>query len=311
MSETIAGNLGTVEMFCAAARAGGFTTAASALGTTPSAISKAVRRLEDRLGVKLFERTTRSVRLTDEGRAYYRTCSLALESIQEMERSLSEHQLPRGELKISAPQSYGIKHLIPLIPQYVERYQGQVKVAVSLSNSLADFVLDDFDMAIRLGQVTDSRLVSRPLHDACLRVVASPAYLRRRGVPDNPDELEQHECLGLVLPDSGRVMPWSFAGFPGASDKQFRIEPCMKLDHPIGALVAALNGGGLAQLLDFTVEDDLRSGRLVEVLADFRPAPQLVSAVWPSSRHLSAKVRTFIDFLLEAPLRRAMGKFDT
>ncbi|RDK11304.1 LysR family transcriptional regulator [Cupriavidus lacunae] len=296
MSEPIAGNLSTVEMFCAAARANGFTAAATALGTTPSAISKAVRRLEDRLGVKLFERTTRAIRLTDDGLAYYRTCSLALESIQEIERSLTGHKLPRGELRVSVPHSYGIKRLIPLIPRYVERYHGQVRVAVSLSNSLADFVAEDFDMAIRIGEVTDSRLVCRPLHEAGLRVVASPAYLRRRGIPATPEDLGGHECLGLVLPDSGRVMPWSLAATAG----ELRIRPRMRFDHPLGTLTAALSDAGLAQLLDFTVEEDLRSGRLVEVLAGFRPASQPVSAVWPGNRHLSAKVRTFLDFLIEA-----------
>lgn len=296
MSEPIAGNLSTVEMFCAAARANGFTTAATAMGTTPSAISKAVRRLEDRLGIKLFERTTRAIRLTEDGLAYFRTCSLALESIQEIERSLTGHKLPRGELRVSVPHSYGIKRLIPLIPRYVERYHGQVRVAVSLSNSLADFVTEDFDMAIRIGEVTDSRVVSRPLHEAALRVVASPTYLRRRGIPANPEDLRDHECLGLVLPDSGRVMPWSFAPEAG----EFRIRPRMRFDHPLGTLTAALSDAGLAQLLDFTVEEELRSGRLVEVLAGFRPASQPVSAVWPSNRHLSAKVRTFLDFLIEA-----------
>jgi DNA-binding transcriptional LysR family regulator len=290
--------LSTVEMFCVAAKAQSFTGAATSLGTTPSAISKAVQRLENRLGLKLFQRTTRAIRLTDDGLAYYKICHQALENIEEIEQALTSHRMPRGVLRISLPHSYGIKRVIPLIPQYVERYMGQVRVEVSLSNALADFVKQDCDMAIRLGQIADSRLVVRRLHDAQLRVIASPAYVRRHAAPRSPDDLHQHSCLGLRLPDSGRVLPWTFS-VEGKATSEVAIRPSMTFDHPLGTLAAVLSDAGIAQLLDFTVDDDLRSGRLVEVLADFRPAPQVISAVYPSNRNLSAKVRTFLDFLIE------------
>ncbi|MEK7943102.1 LysR family transcriptional regulator [Pigmentiphaga sp. YJ18] len=293
------GKLDTVEMFCAAARAGSFTAAATVLGTTPSAISKAVRRLEDRLGVKLFARTTRAIRLTDDGQAYYRTCSQALENIHDIERSLTGHRLPRGELRISAPASYGIKRLIPLVPRYVAHHHGQVKVTVSVSNAVADFVMDDVDMAIRIGEVADSRLVARPLHPASPRIVASPAYLRRHGTPATPEDMANHACLGLIMPDSGRAMPWTFAPSADGMATQVRLQPAMNFDHPLGTLAAALSDAGLAQLLDFTVEDDLRSGRLVEVLAAWRPPAQPVSVVWPGNRHVPATVRSFVDFLVD------------
>lgn len=298
--------LNTVELFCAAAKAQSFTAAAASLGTTPSAISKAVRRLENRLGLKLFQRTTRAIRLTDDGLAYYKTCHQALESIQEVEQALTCHSRPRGVLRISLPYSYGIKRVIPLIPRYVERYMGQVRIEVSLSNSLANFVKQDFDMAIRLGQIADSRLVVRRLHEAQFRVVATPAYLRQHDVPRSPDDLRQHNCLGLLMPDSGRVLPWTFSA-EGNSKSEVAIRSSMTFDHPLGTLAAVLSDAGIAQLLDFTVDDDLRSGRLVEVLADVRPPSQAVSAVYPSSRNLSAKVRTFLDFLLEAVDERNRG----
>lgn len=299
MKDSGPSRLGTVELFCVAAQAQSFTAAATSLGTTPSAISKAVQRLENRLGLKLFERTTRAIRLTDDGLAYYKVCHQALGNIQEMEEALTGHRMPRGVLRISLPYSYGIKRVIPLIPRYVERYMGHVKVEVSLSNALADFVKQDCDMAIRLGQIADSRLVVRRLHDAQLRLVASPAYLRRRAAPRSPDDLQQHGCLGLRLPDSGRILPWTFSA-EGKANSDVAIRPSMTFDHPLGTLAAALSDAGIAQLLDFTVDDDLRSGRLVEVLADFRPAPQVISAVYPGNRNLSAKVRTFLDFLIEA-----------
>ena len=200
MKDSGPSRLGTVELFCVAAKAQSFTAAATSLGTTPSAISKAVQRLENRLGLKLLERTTRAIRLTDDGLAYYKVCHQALGNIQEMEEALTGHRMPRGVLRISLPYSYGIKRVIPLIPRYVERYMGHVKVEVSLSNALADFVKQDCDMAIRLGQIADSRLVVRRLHDAQLRLVASPAYLRRRAAPAAQTICTSMAALDCVCP---------------------------------------------------------------------------------------------------------------
>jgi DNA-binding transcriptional LysR family regulator len=292
--------LNTVELFCAAAKARSFTAAATELGTTPSAISKAVQRLENRLGIKLFQRSTRAVRLTEDGQTYYASCRSAIESIQDAEKTLTRHRsMPRGVLRLSLPYSYGIKRVIPLVPRYVERYLGQVRVSVSLSNSTIDFVTQDFDMSIRLGEVSDSRLVARKLHESHFCVVASPAYLRQHGVPVRPDELRRHSCLGLLMTDSGRVMPWAFSEEDGNA-REIAIHPTMTFDHPLGVVAAALSDAGFARLLDFTIRDDLMSGRLVEVLAEFRPPSQAVSAVYPSNRHVSAKVRTFLDFLIES-----------
>jgi DNA-binding transcriptional LysR family regulator len=154
-------------------------------------------------------------------------------------------------------------------------------------------------MSIRLGEVSDSRLVARKLHESHFCVVASPAYLRQHGVPVRPDELRRHSCLGLLMTDSGRVMPWAFSEEDGNA-REIAIHPTMTFDHPLGVVAAALSDAGFARLLDFTIRDDLMSGRLVEVLAEFRPPSQAVSAVYPSNRHVSAKVRTFLDFLIES-----------
>ncbi|MEW6643456.1 MAG: LysR family transcriptional regulator [Pseudomonadota bacterium] len=292
--------LNTVELFCAAARARSFTAAATELGTTPSAISKAVQRLENRLGLKLFQRSTRAVRLTDEGQTYYATCRSALETIQDVEKTLMRHRsMPRGVLRLSLPYTYGVKRVLPLLPRYVERYLGQVKVEVSLSNAVIDFVAEEVDMSIRLGPVGGSGLVVRKLHDARACVVASPTYLRQHGIPHRPEDLRQHTCLGLRMPDTGRLMPWTFATGDGGV-RTVALQPGLTFDHPLGVLTAALNDAGFARLLDFTVHDDLISGRLVEVLTDVRPPPLPVSAVYQSNRHVPAKVRTFLDFLLEA-----------
>lgn len=299
MTVSSTNRLSTVELFCAAARARSFTAAATELGTTPSAISKAVQRLENRLGIKLFQRTTRAVRLTEEGRTYYTTCRNAIDTIHEVEKTLTRHRgMPRGILRLSLPYTYGVKRVLPLLPRYVERYLGQIRVEASLSNAVIDFVAENVDMSIRLGAVGGSGLVVRKLHDAQTCIVASPAYLRQHGTPRVPDDLRDHACLGLLMPDTGRLMPWAFSDGEGGI-RTVAVQPGMTFDHPLGVLTTALNDAGFARLLDFTVHDDLVSGRLVEVLGDFRPPPLPVSAVYQGTRHVPPKVRTFLDFLVE------------
>ena len=299
MTETGASRLNTVEWFCKAAETLSFTAAAKWAGTTPSAVSKAVSRLENRLGVKLFQRTTRAICLTEDGLAYYETCRQALSSIEKVELSLARGRTrPHGILRLSLPSSYGIMCVVPLIARYIERYAGEVKVVVSLSNSITEFVTQRCDLAIRIGTVADSRVVALPLQDAHYCIVASPAYLRRHGVPQQPDDLRAHQCIDLILPDATKPLPWQFC--EGAQASEVAVPSTLCVDHPLAAKSAALSGAGLARLLDFTVAPDLRDGRLVELLADFKPAAVPVSAVYPSNRHLSAKVRTFIDFMVEA-----------
>jgi DNA-binding transcriptional LysR family regulator len=299
MTEIGTSRLNTIELFCKAAEARSFTAAAELAGTTPSAVSKAVSRLETQLGVKLFQRTTRAIRLTEEGLGYYETCRQALRSIEQAELALSHGRTrPHGTLRLSLPASYGIVNIVPRIPRYLERYAQEVKVVVSLSNSITEFVTQGCDMAVRIGTVADSRVVARPLRDAHYCVVASPAYLRKHGVPRKPDDLRKHQCIHLMLPDTARLLPWQFGD--GKRTWELAVPSALSVDHPLAAMSAALGSGGCARLLDFTVAAELQAGRLVEVLAGFRPAPVAVSIVYPSNRHLSANVRTFIDFLVEA-----------
>jgi len=296
MTELAIDRFGALELFCAAARASSFTAAATSLGATPSAVSKAVSRLERRLGVKLFERTTRAIRLTADGRAYFLACEQALDTVAQVESSFERSRpAPRGTLRISLPPSYGLKRVIPRIPAFVERHGGKLKVIVSLSNAVTDFVAEGVDMSIRLGAVTESSLVVRHLHDAPYVVVASPDYLGRKGVPRRPEDLALHQGIGLTMPDTNRSLRWEFRD--GWQTREVRVASQLEFDHPLAALSAALHGGGLARLLDFTVEDELRTGRLVEVLAGYRPEAVPVSVVYPTRRHLSVNVRTFIDYL--------------
>jgi DNA-binding transcriptional LysR family regulator len=299
-----------MELFCKAAETLSFTAAAQLSGTTPSAVSKAVSRLENRLGVKLFQRTTRAIRLTEDGRAYFETCRQALSSIEEVEFALTRGRTrPHGILRISLPFSYGINCVMPLIPRYVERYPEVAKVVVSLSNTITDFVTEGFDMAIRIGTVGDSRLVARLLRNSHYCVVASPAYLRKHGTPFKPDDLRKQPCIDLFLPDAGKPIPWQFCD--AGETREVTVASTLCVDHPLAAKSAAINGAGLARLLDFTVTADLHAGTLVEVLSEFRPPGISVSAVYPSNRHLSAKVRTFIDFLVAAQREASPTDFAT
>ncbi len=290
--------LSTVELFCKAAEKLSFTAAASAVGTTPSAVSKAVSRLEKNLGVSLFQRSTRSIRLTEDGNAYYLTCRQALDQIRMGEDALRNGKSGTlGTLRISLPNSYAIKRVIPLLPRFLERHQGRVKLVVDLSNSVTDFVADGFDLAIRLGRVADSRLIARRLHAAQFVVVASPGYLKKFGGPQRPQDLYMHQCIDLVLPDTGKAISWQF--FEEGECRKAKLSSRLAFNDPVAALTAATNGCGLARLLDFTVDAELKSGTLVEVLANFRPPGEDVSAVFLGNRNPPAKIRTFLDFLVD------------
>lgn len=286
-----------IELFCSAARSSSFTAAAVSLGTTPSSISKAISKLEARLGVKLFERSTRAIRLTSEGQIYYVACEQAMKDMEEVEASLAGHVgEPRGVLRVSLPLSYGVCRVMPLIPAFVALHENRVKVIARFTNSISDFVKDGFDVAVRLGDIDEVSLVVRRLDDALYRVVASPSYLKLHGVPMHPRDLLDHQGIEMALPDTGRALRWEFV--EGAALRELDVPSALSVDSPLACLAGAVHGAGLARLLDFTVDAAIESGALVEVLAEFRPPPVRISVVLPTRRHLSANVRAFIDFIV-------------
>ena len=203
---------------------------------------------------------------------------------------------PHGTLRVSMPPSYGVVDLMPRLPRYLDRYQREVKIVASLTNSVAAFVTEGFDVAVRIGKVADSRLVARKLRDAQVKVVASPAYLNRRGIPQDPDDLREHHCIDLLLPDTNKPVPWEF--MRGKRISEVAVNASITVDLPLAAVSTAVAGGGVARLLDFSVADEIAAGRLVEVLGAFRPPPTPISIVYPASRHLPVNVRTFVDFLV-------------
>jgi DNA-binding transcriptional LysR family regulator len=300
--------LGTIELFCKAAELRSFTATAEVLGLTQGAVSRAVARLEARLGVQLFRRTTRSVQLTDDGTLYWQQCQQALDQIAEAERAITGHQQePSGVLRISAPTTYAHHRLMPLMPGFSERYP-KVTVEIDVSNRNVDFVEEGFDLAIRMGEPRDSRLVARRLEDATLGVFGAPAYLRRHGTPKVLTDLKAHTCIQFVVPSTGRPLPWALREAGHDVEHGFTSRARVH-DDVLGAVHWARAGGGLVQIYHFVAGDYVRRGELVEVLRNLGGRTRPFSLLYPQNRHLSARVRALADHLVTAvktqrPVRR-------
>ncbi|EJE53932.1 transcriptional regulator [Acidovorax sp. CF316] len=289
--------LGSIELFCLAAEAQSFTAAAREAGLTPAAVSRSIARLEERLQVRLFVRSTRKIRLTDGGRTYFDQCRQALNRLSEAERELTGTQAePAGKLRISVPTTLGHYRVLPALVGFRARYP-KVQVEVQLSNRNVDFTADGFDLAVRARAQADSGLVARKLMDAELVVVATPGYLHSAGVPRNLGDLASHECLQFVLPSTGQAVPWVFC----QEGQDIDVGTTGNLtcsDDLLGGVTLARHGAGLLQTYRFIVEDDLRQGRLVEVLQDLGGRSRPFSIIYPATRHMPLRVRAFIDHLI-------------
>jgi DNA-binding transcriptional LysR family regulator len=292
-------DLGSIELFCLSAELGGFTAAAQQAGLTPGAVSRAITRLESRLGVRLFVRTTRQMRLTDAGQLYLTHCRQALGQIAEVERLVSGQQAePTGVLRISMPSAYGQFRILPLVQRFRERYS-RVELALNLSNRNIDFGEERFDLAIRARPPGDSRLVARKLEDAELVVVAAPSYLARKGAPRNLDDLASHECLQFELPSNGRRVEWLFL-HEGREVERATQGTITCTDEFNGGMHLARYGAGLYQTYRFIAAEALASGELVEVLQPFGGRSRPFTILYPHDRHQPLRVRAFVDHLLQA-----------
>jgi DNA-binding transcriptional LysR family regulator len=288
--------LGSIELFCRAAELGGFTAAAVAAGVTPAAVSRSVGRLETRLGVRLFVRSTRQIKLTDDGRLYFEQCQQALQQIAEAGRAVAGQQnVAAGALRISVPTTYAHHRLFALLPRFMARYPG-VSLEVSVSNRNIDFVEEGFDLAIRLGEPQDSRLVARKLEDARLGLYASPSYLQAHRAPTTLLDLKKHACIQFVLPRTGRPMPWLFKE-DGQVIERSLGGGLRVLDDVLGCISHARAGGGIVQTYDFVVQDAVQRGDLVALLKKHAGATRPFSILYPHNRHVSTRVRALVDFL--------------
>ena len=291
-------SLGSLELFCLTAELESFTAAAAATGLTPPAVSRTVARLEARLGARLLARTTRRVRLTDSGRAYHAQCRQALAQLGEAARLLGGAQAqPAGVVRLSLPTSYGHHRVLPLMVDLRRLHPG-IQLELQLSNHNVDLIGDGFDLAVRGRTPPDSGLVARKLEDAELVIVGSPRYLRRHGQPRDAAALAQHECIHFELPRTGQVVPWLLA-LDGQVVERTLPGAIRCADDILGPVTLARHDAGLVQTYRFTVERDLAEGTLREVLPQCGGTSRPFSLLYPAQRHMPARVRVVIDFLVE------------
>jgi len=283
-----------IAVFARVVEAGSMTAAANQLRLTPSAVSKQIARLEDRLGAQLLHRTTRSLRPTEVGIAFHARCQRILTDLEEAEAAVTQsHDAPRGRLRINVPTVFGEMHITPAIPEFLAAYP-QIQVDVSLTDRIVDILGEGYDVVVRIADLKDSSLIARRLVHNHRVVVGSPAYFENAPVPTLPDDLRKHNCL--IYRDVGPLDEWRFETAEGP--KIVKVSGNLSTNNAHALRQSALGGLGVGLLPMFLVGEDLKAGRLVPVLKDYVAADTVISAVYPPSRHLSPKVRAFVDFFV-------------
>jgi len=288
------GHINDIAAFVAAAETGSFVAAARVRSMTRSGIAKSVSRLESRLGVRLFNRTTRSLGLTDSGSAFFERYSEILSDLEDAEFSLSTgYGEPQGMFRLTAPATFGRVMILPLLNQFLNDWP-RLRAEASLTDRVNDIIGEGFDLAIRIGEMRENTsLIARTIATQRDIVVGSPSYLDGRQHPRTPEDLSQHNCLSYVNGSQQRA--WRFS----VNGEVIGVRPKARLALDGGEVLrdAAISGAGLAFLPTYLVNEDIAAGRLLEVLADFVAPPVPISAIYPSRRHLAPKVRRFIDLI--------------
>ncbi|MFM0339672.1 LysR family transcriptional regulator [Paraburkholderia fungorum] len=286
--------LDDMRIFVATVDARNFTAAANRLALSKQFVSRRVMALEEALGVQLLIRNTRKLAVTELGQEFYERARRILGEVEDAEQAMSLRRAgPRGLLRVSAPMSFGMMHLSPLVAMFL-REHGDVRFDMELSDRTVDVVGEGFDMAIRIGTLPDSTLIAQKLADVKMVACCSPGYVRRRGAPARPDDLERHSCL---LYGHGGAVSWEFV-VDGAV-KSVEVRGPLRANN--GDLIrdAAVAGLGIVRLPDFIVAEAIRNGLLVTVLDGFLPAASTVYAVYPQHRQSSVSIRVFVGFLRE------------
>lgn len=290
--------LTSMATFVKAADTGSFTSAAASLGMSAQMVAKHVVALEDKLGGKLLARTTRQQSLTELGRTYYERCKLILAEVKAADAIASQVTLePFGCLRISAPTTFGVHGLIPLITQYQIDHP-QVEIDLVLTDRLVDLVEEGFEAAFRVGPLEDSGLIARKLKPYRLAVAASPAYLRRRGIPREPAELTQHDCLVYAHRSQKPDLSWKFQG--NGQIHTVEVNCKFKSNDVTALLSAATQGAGVVVAAEDALSELIASGRLVQVLPGYEPPSRAMHLLFAPDRHQTPKLRAFIDAVAEA-----------
>jgi DNA-binding transcriptional LysR family regulator len=284
-----------MQAFVAVAELEGFAPAARKLGLSPSGVTRLIAALEERLGARLLQRTTRSVALTDAGARYLVRARRILADLEEAEASIqAERTRPSGRLVVSAPIGFGRLHVSPVMSEYLKRY-AEVAGELRLADRMVNLVEDGVDLAVRIGHLADSSLVARHVGEMRRVVVASPGYLKAHGEPKTPEAIASHQTIqfggAAASPD------WRFV----RDGRDVRVTPVPRLttNSADAALQYAVRGGGLTRVLAYQAADAIKAGRLKILLAKFEPPSLPIHVVYPTSRLLSAKVRAFIDLVVE------------
>lgn len=292
-------NLSRIAVFVQTAESLSFVGAARQLGVSASAVGKTIARLEKSLGARLFQRSTRTVRLTDEGRMFYEQCRKVLDDLHDAEAMVSEAaQAPRGRLRVSLP-TIGYRFLVPHIAEFRRLYP-DVELDLDFSDRLVDIIEDGFDAVIRSGDLPDSRLMSRLLGPFRFVLCAAPSYIERHGMPDGIAALARHECLQFRFPTSGKIRHWPFAD----TRTTHSALTCSNMEA-IRALT--IEGLGLGYMPDFLAHGAIAEGQLLRIPLALPADEGRFWVIWPSSRQLSPKIRVFVDFICARLFKKPVG----
>ena len=289
--------LQAMQVFVHVVDSGSFTRAADVLRLPKASVTTLVQGLEAHLRVKLLNRTTRRVSVTADGAAYYERCVRILGEVEETENALSRTRTaPQGRLRVDVPASFGRRLLVPALGEFFERYP-DIRMEVGCTDRPVDLLEEGVDCVVRGGEQTDSSLVARRVSTMPFTTCATPAYLERHGVPVHPGDLERHRCIHYFMPKTGRIVEWSFVRH------RERITPALDalvaLNDSEAYAAAGLAGLGVMHVPRFMVQDALADGRLTPLLEDWATDPLPVYVMYPQNRHLSAKVRAFVDWVAE------------
>ena len=280
-----------ISEFVQVAETQSFTLASKKLAISTAQVSRQVSKLEKRLNIKLFYRTTRKVSLTQEGQVFYQHCRGVLDGLDAAVRAITNLQSkPHGRVKLTAPVTFGERRILPLVNDFALKYP-DIDVVAHLNNRQIDLVDEGYDLAIRLGKLSDSSMMAKKLADRTNYVCASPAYLEKYGTPHTLLELDKHNCL------LGTLDYWRFN--ESGKEKNVRVSGRMRLNSGLGLLDATLKGLGIVQLPDYYAKEYLKTGKLVSMLDEYREPGEGIWAVYPNNRHLSPKIRLLIDYLAE------------
>jgi len=283
-----------VAVFAQVVDSGSFTAAAERLSLSKSVVSKYVTRLEDRLGARLLNRTTRRLSLTEVGRAFYERSQRGLQEIQEAEAEVSRLQgEPCGTLRINAPMSFGVLHIAPAIPEFLSRYP-ELAVDMSLDDRTVDVISGGFDVSVRIADLPDSSLIARRVGPCRHAVVASPEYLERRGQPRAPEELRHHNVITYQYQESAQE--WHFRA-PGGKPISVPVSGSIRMNNSMALREALLNGAGIARIPTFVVGQDIKEGTLRAIFTNYETLEVSIYLVFAQRQHLAPKVRAFVEFI--------------